>query len=219
MSDSPPLIIAIDGPAASGKSTVARRVATALDGVFVNSGGMYRAFTWWVAHRGIDPQETAAVLALLDETHFSCSEENGVAIIAIDGEVLDAAKLSEPSVNQQVSVIASIPEVRSRLVAEQRAYAARSGTLVMEGRDIGSVVFPETPYKFYIDASPEVREARRQAEGIHDAIATRDKIDSSRKTSPLVIAEDATVVDSSHLGIDEVVAAVLDSIAARKSMR
>lgn len=216
MSDSPPLIIAIDGPAASGKSTVARRVATALDGVFVNSGGMYRAFTWWVAHRGIDPHETAAVLALLDETRFSCSEADGVATISIDGEELDAAKLSEAAVNQQVSIIAAIPEVRSRLVAEQRSYAAQGGTLVMEGRDIGSVVFPETPYKFYIDASPEVREARRQAEGIQDAIAARDQIDSNRKASPLVIADDATVVDSSHMGIEDVVAAVLEAIEARR---
>jgi cytidylate kinase len=208
MSDSSPLIVAIDGPAASGKSTVARRIAAELGCVFVNSGAMYRAFTWWVLESGVDTADTPAVLKLLGETEFECAEEDRVGTISVGGRRMTRAELSDPAVNGNVSAIAAIPEVRERLVAEQRLYATRQ-SVVMEGRDIGSVVFPETPFKFYIDASPEVRAERRRAEGIDDEIIERDRIDSSRKASPLVIADQAIVIDSSHLGIDEVVAQVV----------
>lgn len=213
MSESP-LIIAIDGPAASGKSTVAKRVAAALGIVFVNSGAMYRAFTWWVLQNGIDPHDLPAVLELLARTEFNCGEEDGVGTIGVGGVPMTREELASTAVNAAVSPIAAIPEVRERLVSEQRRYASARG-VAMEGRDIGSVVFPETPYKFYIDASPEVREARRRAEGIDDSIAKRDRIDSSRKVSPLVVSGDALVVDSSHLTAEEVVAAVLAAIRER----
>ena len=176
-----PLIIAIDGPAASGKSTVAREVAAALDCVFVNSGAMYRAFTWWVLKNEIAPENSPDVLALLEETEFVCGEKDRRGTITIDGRVLGSAQLSSESVNRNVSAIAAIAEVRVRLVAEQRKYA-EGNSVVMEGRDIGSVVFPDTPHKFYIDASPEVREQRRRAQGIMDAISERDKKDSSTKS-------------------------------------
>ncbi len=210
-----PLIIAIDGPAASGKSTVARLVADALNCVFVNSGAMYRAFTWWVLEKGIDPANEADVLDLLDNTSFLCGEENRRGTIAVDGLVLGATQLSSAAVNRNVSAIAAIAPVRERLVAEQRKYAEVS-SVVMEGRDIGSVVFPDTPHKFYIDASPEVREQRRRAQGIMDAISERDKIDSSRKASPLVIAEDAVEIDSSDLSAADVVEKVLESIRSKR---
>lgn len=215
MDGTPPLIVAIDGPAASGKSTVAKRVAAALGIVFVSSGEMYRAFTWWVLENRIDPADTPAVLALLCKTDFVCGEENHIGTITVGGTPMTRAELAATEVNAGVSVIAAIPEVRERLVAEQRRYASERG-VVMEGRDIGSVVFPDTPYKFYIDASPEVREARRRAEGIDDSIARRDRIDSSRKASPLVIPDDAVVVDSSDLGVAEVVEAVMTAIRARR---
>ncbi len=214
MSGSSPIIVAIDGPAASGKSTVAKLVAAELGCVFVNSGGMYRAFTWWVLQNGVAPEETTAVLDLLTATDFSCGEENGVGTITVGGTIMTRNEMAATEVNANVSVIAAIPEVRERLVAEQRHYAECTG-VVMEGRDIGSVVFPGTPYKFYIDASPEVREQRRRAEGITDSIANRDRIDSSRKASPLVIPEDAVVVDSSDLSADEVVETVMASIRSR----
>lgn len=210
-----PLIVAIDGPAASGKSTVAKRVAAALGLVFVSSGEMYRAFTWWVLQRGVDPADPPAVLALLESTEFTCGEEAGIGTVAVGGAVMTREKLAAPEVNSGVSQIATIPEVRQRLVAEQRRYGSERG-VVMEGRDIGSVVFPDTPHKFYIDASPEVREARRRGEGITDSVAARDRIDSSRKTSPLIVAEGALVIDSSELGVAEVVARVLEAIDERR---
>lgn len=214
MSGSNPLIVAIDGPAASGKSTVAKRVAAELGCIFVNSGGMYRAFTWWVLKNEIPPGETSAVLDLLAATDFSCGEEDGAGTVSVGGTAMTRTEMASSGVNANVSVIAAIPEVRERLVAEQRRYAERAG-VVMEGRDIGSVVFPRTPFKFYIDASPEVREQRRRAEGITDSIASRDRIDSSRKASPLIIPEDALVVDSSDLSADEVVERIMASIRSR----
>ncbi len=214
MSGKHPLIIAIDGPAASGKSTVARRVAEELGCVFVNSGGMYRAFTWWVLRNRIEPTDTDAVIKLLDETEFICGEENGLGTIEVGGFKMSRTEMASTEVNTQVSIVAAIPEVRERLVAEQRVYAGGTG-VVMEGRDIGSVVFPDTPFKFYIDASPEVREQRRRAEGIDDSILNRDKVDSTRKASPLLIPDDAVVVDSSQLTAEEVVSVVMNSIGER----
>ena len=211
MSQETPLVIAIDGPAASGKSTVAKRLATELQIAFVSSGAMYRAFTWWVLEKGVDPTDTVAVEALLEKTVFQCGEKNNIGTIAVNGQLPEWEQLANDCVNGGVSLVAAIPSVRSRLVDEQRAYARERG-VVMEGRDIGSVVFPDTPYKFYIDASPEVRERRRRAEGIDDSIAARDKMDSSRKASPLVVPKDATVVDSSHLTIEEVVERVKELI-------
>jgi len=213
MTTNDPFVIAIDGPAASGKSTVARRVAERLGVLFVNSGAMYRGFTWWVLENGVDPSDTAAVVALLGETEFACGEAGGVGTLSVAGTPMGDEQLSAEPVNRAVSAVATIPEVRERLVAEQRKYGERAG-VVMEGRDIGTVVFPDAPYKFYIDASPEVRERRRRAQGIVDSIADRDRTDSSRATSPLAAADDAIVIDSSELAIDEVVGRVVERVKA-----
>jgi len=197
------LVIAIDGPAASGKSSVARALARKLGLVYVNSGAMYRAFTWHVLEKKIDPRDTPAVLTLLQSVDFQCGLNGCESSLLIEG-VDPESHLSDAAVNENVSIIASIPEVREYLVAKQREYAL-DHDLVMEGRDIGSVVFPETKWKFYVDASPEVRAARRAKQGFLDEIITRDKRDSSRTASPLMIAKDAQVIDSSHLTIDGVV--------------
>jgi len=211
MTESSNIVIAIDGPAASGKSTVARMVAKELGIVFVNSGAMYRGFTWWVLENKIDPSNSLLVVELLGKTTFTCGEQDRVGTLAIDGRPLGDEEFHAGEVNRNVSAIAAIPEVRERLVSEQRKYAKVSG-VAMEGRDIGTVVFPDTPHKFYIDASPEVREERRRAQGIVDTIAERDKKDSSRKASPLKIADDAVVIDSSHLSAEEVAEKVLAEI-------
>lgn len=200
-------IIAIDGPAASGKSTVARILARRLRFDYVNSGAMYRAVTWWMLRHGADPQDPQSVLRLLPAMPMECGLENGASTIRMAGED-PAPHLCDDEVNGNVSAIARIPEVRVLLVGKQRAYAEQCD-LVMEGRDIGSVVFPDTPYKFYIDASADIRARRRAMQGQRDAITDRDRADTSRKTSPLTIAEDAHVIDSSNLTIDGVVGEII----------
>lgn len=200
-------VIAIDGPAASGKSSVARALARRIGYLYVNSGAMYRAVTWLAVSNGVLSSDAGRVLGLLDTTKFECGVSGKESIILINGVDPDP-HLTEPGVNANVSAIAAIPEVRRILVEKQRAFAY-SHNLVMEGRDIGSVVFPDTPFKFYIDASPEVRAARRAKQGLADAISERDKVDSTRRTSPLVIAEDAHVIESSNLTIDGVVGEIV----------
>jgi cytidylate kinase len=201
--DSSPILVAIDGPAASGKSSVARALARKLGFVYVNTGAMYRAITWLAVSKGVPPQDAGRMHQLLHYTDVHCGIEDGASTILLDGVDPTPFLVSE-EVNANVSAVASLPEVRRLLVAKQRAYGA-DRNIVMEGRDIGSAVFPETPYKFYIDASPEVRAMRRAKQGLQDSISARDKIDSTRRNSPLIIAEDAHVIDSSNLTVEGVV--------------
>jgi cytidylate kinase len=206
-------VVAIDGPAASGKSTVAREIAKQIGFDYVNSGAMYRAVTWHVLQHAIPPGDGDAVARLLETSRVDCDHDDDGSRILIDG-VDPAEHLHDDRVNEAVSLVSSIPRVREILVAKMRDYA-RDRDVVVEGRDIGSVVFPETPYKFYIDASPEVRLRRRSAQGQRDQIAARDQADSSRRASPLVIAKDAHVIDSSNLTIEGVV----DEIIGRLKMK
>ncbi len=173
---------------------------------------MYRAVTWLVLQQGISPGDRDAITRLLEASRIDCDLDDNGSRILLDG-VDPTAHLSDDRVNAEVSLVSSIPRVREILVAKMRAYAD-DRDVVMEGRDIGSVVFPGTPYKFYIDASPEVRLRRRSAQGLRDQIAARDHADSSRPTSPLVIAADAHVIDSSNLTIE----AVVDEIIGRLKM-
>jgi cytidylate kinase len=196
-------VIAIDGPAASGKSSVARELARRLGFFYVNSGAMYRAMTWHVLQRRVDPGDAAAVARLANHSQIECEFADSESRIRIDGTD-PVNQLRDDNVNDGVSLVSSVPRVREVLVAQMRTFAAERD-LVMEGRDIGSVVFPDTPFKFYIDASPEVRLRRRAGQGERDHIAKRDRADSSRLTSPLVIANDAEVIDTSELAIEEVV--------------
>lgn len=202
-------VIAIDGPAASGKSSVSRRLAKRLGFVYVNSGTMYRAITWEVLRQGIDTTSPCDVSEALSSSDISCGiDANNESFIHINSSIPDAA-LRDSRVNLHVSLVSAVPEVRN-LVSNRLRLLAKDRDVVMEGRDIGSAVFPETPFKFYLDASPEIRRKRRAAEGQSDAIEARDKMDSSRKAAPLKIAGDARVVDTSHLTLDGVVDAILD---------
>lgn len=203
--------VAIDGPAASGKSTLARRIAERLGLVMVNSGAMYRAITWKVLREGIDPRDTAAVTALLGRMAIDCGHNGRESTIAIDG-VDPGAELRGEQVNAHVSAVAAIPRVRERLIHLQRGYLERA-SVVMEGRDIGSVVFPETPFKIYVDAAEHVRAARRGDEGVVDSIARRDAADSKRATAPLVVAPGAVVLDTTDLTIDAAVQAAIDILS------
>ena len=200
-------VVAIDGPAASGKSSVARELARQIGFDYVNSGAMYRAVTWHVLENAIAPGDASAVARLVEKTRIDCALDRDGSRILING-VDPEEHLRDDRVNEEVSSVSSVPRVREILVEKMRAYAC-DHDVVMEGRDIGSVVFPDTPYKFYIDASPEVRLRRRQAQGQRDEIAARDRADSSRRASPLIIAEDAHVVDSSNLTIDGVVGEII----------
>ena len=199
--------IAIDGPAASVKSTLAHQLATRLGLVMVNSGAMYRAVTWQVLQQNIDPHDAPAVLALLAGLDIQCGDDGLSSSITINGRDPGDALRSE-AVNANVSAIAAIPQVRDKLVALQREYLTRTN-IVMEGRDIGSVVFPDTPYKIYVHADENVRAARRSDMGEIDSVAQRDAADSQRATAPLVIAEGAAILDNSHHSIENSVRAAL----------
>jgi CMP/dCMP kinase len=206
-------VIAIDGPAASGKSTVARQLAQTLGFSFVNSGAMYRAVAWLAHLRKLNPSDDVVVSKQLGTVSFEFGIANKESFILIDGEKPDQ-HLKEEVVNRTVSAISAIPQIRAFLLPHLRGFA-RLDNIVMEGRDIGSTVFPETPFKFYIDAAPEVRARRRAAQGLKDNLAHRDRADSSRRSSPLVIADDAEVIDSSSLSI----AGVIDEVLAKLSQK
>ena len=196
-------VIAIDGPAASGKSSVARQLARRLGFAYVNSGAMYRAVTWSVLNAGIDPSDKDRIAEFIATLSFGGVLRERELYLLIDNVDL-TEHLHEDRVNSEVSRVSTVPEVRQVLVQRMRDYAQKND-LVVEGRDIGSVVFSDTPYKFYIDATPEVRAQRRAAQGHRDEIARRDQADSSRATSPLVVAKDAEVIDSSNLTVEQVV--------------
>jgi cytidylate kinase len=200
-------VVAIDGPAASGKSSVARALAKLIGFDYVNSGAMYRAATWHILEKGVSPGDGAAITRLMEATVIECPRDGDSSRILLDG-IDPTPHLSDDQVTAAVSLVSSVPRLREILVEKMRGYA-RDRDVVMEGRDIGSVVFPDTPYKFYIDASPEVRIRRRQAQGLRDQIAARDLADSSRQAAPLIIAEDAQVIDSSNLTIEEVVGEII----------
>lgn len=200
-------VIAIDGPAASGKSSVARQLARQLGFIYVNSGAMYRAITWLVLERGIPTTDPAAIEHLAEQAAISCEVRDHDSLMLIDGFDPEPF-LRQDRVNENISLVSSVSRVREILVNHLRRYAL-TNDLVMEGRDIGSVVFPDTPFKFYIDASPEIRLRRREAQGQRDHVRARDEADSSRRASPLIIAEDAHVIDSSGLTIDGVVGEII----------
>jgi CMP/dCMP kinase len=200
-------VVAIDGPAASGKSSVARELARRLGFAYVNSGAIYRALTWHVLQQGIDPGDSTRVVQTVESARIACDLQNNESRILID-DVDPTDYLREDRVNESVSRVSSVSRVREIVVRKMRDYAQRYD-LVMEGRDIGSVVFPDTAYKFYVDASPEVRLRRRAAEGQLDEISVRDRADSLRPVSPLVVTKDAHVIDTSHLTIEAVVNEIL----------
>src|SRR5579863_7998891 len=207
------LIIAIDGPVGSGKSTLARRVADMLRYVYVDTGAMYRAIALKALRRGISLESSDALVSLARDTHIDLRAQEGAQHVFLDGEDVTAA-IRGPEVSQAASKVAVVGGVRHVLVAEQRR-AGEQGGVVMEGRDIGSVVFPDADLKIFLTASPEVRADRRYHEHQQkgdsidrtrtlDEIHERDQRDRERSTSPLVRAPDAVVVDSTAMEAEEV---------------
>ena len=196
-------IVAIDGPAASGKSSVARELARRLGFIYVNSGAVYRAITWYLLKKGINAEDSNRIAQALESAAITGCIQDSESRILVDN-VDPTDHLRNDRVNESVSRISRLPLVR-QIVGQKLHERARNHDLVVEGRDIGSVVFPKTAYKFYVEASPEVRLRRRAAQGERDEITMRDHADFSRSVSPLIIAKDAHVIDTSHLTIEAVV--------------
>lgn len=213
MSDLPHPVIAIDGTAASGKSTFSRELARRLGYVYVNTGAMYRGVTWYLQQRNIPLQDAEAVVRIVQAAGIETRLREGELVFRIAG--LDPLPhVREGRVNEGVSLVAQVAAVRKLLVVEQQSLAAQA-PLVMEGRDIGTVVFPQTPYKFYLDANAEVRAQRRSQQGETDVIQQRDILDQQRATSPLTRASNALFLDSGHASVEELVAVALQHLASR----
>jgi len=206
-------VIAVDGTAASGKSTFSRALAARLGFTYVSTGEMYRGVTWYVQEQGIDPRDATRVEALIAAVPVETSLQDGGLAFHVGG--VDALPhVREGRVNDGVSHVAKVSAVRRLLVAQQQGLAIQS-PLVMEGRDIGTVVFPATPYKFYIDADPAVRALRRAAQGEADVIHQRDVIDSQRDDSPQTCAPDALRLDSGKQSVTELLDAAMAHLAER----
>jgi cytidylate kinase len=203
-------VIAIDGPSGSGKSTVARAVAARLGLDYLDTGAMYRAVTFAAIRRGIDPGDADPVARLARQIDIDVADT-----VTVDG--VDATiEIRSPAVTRAVSAVAANPEVRTELVARQRRWAERRGGGVIEGRDIGTVVFPDAPVKVYLTADDGERASRRSKEVLdlhYDQVAAdiarRDHIDSTRAASPLAVAADAVQLDTTGRSIEQVVDAVL----------
>jgi len=205
-------VIAIDGTAASGKSTFSRALAGKLGFTYVNTGAMYRGVTWHIQNKGIPLTDSDAITCEINAAGVATSLQNGELAFRIGG-VDPLPYVREARVNEGVSAVSQVASVRALLVAQQQQLAALA-PIVMEGRDIGTVVFPQTPYKFYIDADPEVRAQRRSAQGETDVIQKRDAQDSQRKNSPLTCASDAFRLDSGHHTVEELVAIAIKHLTS-----
>jgi CMP/dCMP kinase len=209
-------VIAIDGPAGSGKSTVARRLAERLGLEYLDTGAMYRAVTFAALRRGIDPADTEPVEKLARAVEMDVSVD-GVTVDGVDATI----EIRGPEVSRAVSLVAANPEVRAELVRRQREWAIERAGGVLEGRDIGTVVFPDAVLKVYLDARPEVRAERRAAEvsdldyeTVAADMARRDALDQGRQADPLRLADDAIMLDTSDMTIDEIVAELARRIDA-----
>ena len=197
-----PVTIAIDGPAGSGKSTLSRALAARLGVGRLDTGAMYRSVAWAALRRGIDTADADAVA----DVARTLDLDVGDRVVADGTDITEAIR--GPEVSAAVSAVAANPAVRTVMVARQRAWVAEHGGGVVEGRDIGSVVLPDADLKLYLTASPEVRAARRSEEGA-EAVARRDRLDSTRTASPLEVPDGARVIDTGALGVDEIVEEVV----------
>ena len=210
------LVVAIDGPAGTGKSSVARGLATSLGARYLDTGAMYRIVTLGVLRSGIDLADAAAITAAVDGIELAVGHDPAEDRAYLSGEDV-SREIRGDAVTKAVSAVSAVPAVRTRLVALQRALAQGPGNVVVEGRDIGTVVLPDADVKVFLTASPEVRARRRNDQNVAAGLADdyervladvrrRDHLDSTRAVSPLRAAEDAIVVDTSDMNQTEVIA-------------
>jgi cytidylate kinase len=217
-------VIAIDGPSGAGKSSVSKRVGQELGFLHVDSGALYRIMTWQCLRRGIDTADPNAVAAFAPTVEVECVPQDGAVAYLVDGQPPGDA-IRTPEINKHASPVATVKAVRDRVTAWLRGMT-RFGDLIVEGRDITTAVFPDSPARFYLVASAEARAERRRREEIEKGIAdqsaeevkrsllARDAIDSTRQHAPLRKADGALEIDSTHMTLDEVVQTVLDALPA-----
>jgi cytidylate kinase len=217
------LVVALDGPASSGKSTVGAAAALELGYRFCDTGLLYRAVTWLSIERGVEPDDAAGLVGLVDEIDLAEDRHHRLNRVLVDG-VERTAEVRTPAVDERVSAVSRVPEVRAVLLERQRRLAADGG-IVMAGRDIGTVVLPDADLKLYLDASAEERARRRalergldpagpEAADILHQLGLRDELDSSRPVAPLRVAADAVVIATDDNELEDTVAAVVATIRA-----
>jgi len=215
--------VAVDGPSGSGKSSTARAVARRLRWNYVDTGSMYRALTWWLIGQGVDIKDADAIRQRVDEPTLDISVDPEAPAVYVNGSDV-SAEIRDLDVTSAVSAVSAVKEVRDRLVAIQREIMER-GPVVVEGRDIGTVVAPDAAVKVFLVATTEARAERRNAElaggqGVTvertaELLDNRDRQDSTRELSPLTQADDAVVIDSTSLSLDEVIDAVIALVRQR----
>ncbi|HZP58796.1 MAG TPA: (d)CMP kinase [Opitutaceae bacterium] len=213
------ILVAIDGGAASGKSSTARALSERFRLLHVDTGSFYRALTAELLRRGVPASDLAAVRAALAQLRLTTRIDGRLAVMEINGQAMTSDEIRSAEVNAAVSYFAAVPELRAALLAYQRgqvevARAHGFRGLVMEGRDIGSVIFPDADFRFFLQADPAERARRRAREGRQDKIAERDRLDLSRPNAPLACPPGAIAIDSTDLNLEQVVEKIAAPIAA-----
>lgn len=211
-------IVAIDGGAASGKSSTSKAIAKKLNFLHVDTGAHYRTLTHALLQQGTSIEEPESILSKLDDLQLTTLVEGQQARLAINGTAPEDADIRTPQVNEVVAKFAAIPEIRKALFDYQRSQAQIAedkgfAGLVMEGRDIGSIIFPDAPFRFFFHADPETRALRRRKQGQEDQIEKRDAMDSKRKEAPLTCPEGAIAIDTAPHTLEEVIQIVLDIVS------
>ncbi|MET8136706.1 MULTISPECIES: (d)CMP kinase [unclassified Streptomyces] len=222
----PAVIVAIDGPSGTGKSSTSKAVAAKLGLSYLDTGAQYRAITWWMVSNAIDLTDPSAIAAVAEKPEIISGTDPAGPTITVDGTDV-AGPIRTPEVTSKVSAVSAVPEVRARITELQRTLAGSAPAgIVVEGRDIGTTVLPDADLKIFLTASPEARAARRSAElkgadidATREALIKRDAADSSRKASPLAKADDAVEVDTSDLTLQQVIECVVTLVEEKRAAK
>lgn len=220
------VIVAIDGPSGTGKSSTSKAVAAQLGLSYLDTGAQYRAITWWMVHNGIELTDPTAIAAVAGKPEIVSGNDPLAPTITVDGTDV-AGPIRTAEVTSKVSAVSAVPEVRTRITELQRTIAASAEKgIVVEGRDIGTTVLPDADLKIFLTASPEARAARRSGElkgadvtATREALIKRDAADSSRKTSPLAKADDAVEVDTTELTLQQVIECVVTLVEEKRAAK